>query len=76
MIAIMKGLALEFEIKDLRRLRYLFGMEVARNHSGISVCQRKYVLYLLEEKGMLGCNPVDTPMDPHTKLGSQDKSSN
>ena len=30
--------------------------------------QRKYVLDILEEIGMLDCNPVDTPMDPNVKL--------
>ena len=30
--------------------------------------QRKYVLDILKEKGMLDCKPVDTPMDPNVKL--------
>ena len=30
--------------------------------------QRKYVLDILEETGMLDCNTVDTPMDPNVKL--------
>ncbi|XP_068659151.1 secreted RxLR effector protein 161-like, partial [Aristolochia californica] len=30
--------------------------------------QRKYVLDLLEETGMKGCRPVDTPMDTNVKL--------
>ena len=30
--------------------------------------QRKYVLDILEETGMLECKPVDTPMDPNVKL--------
>ena len=30
--------------------------------------QRKYVLDILEETGMLDCKPVDTPMDPNVKL--------
>ena len=32
--------------------------------------QRKYVLDILEEIGMLDCKPVDTPMDPNVKLVS------
>ena len=30
--------------------------------------QRKYVLDILEETGMLDCKPVDTPMDQNVKL--------
>ena len=49
-------------------------MEVARNKTGISVSQRKYVLDLLKETGMMGCKPVDTPMDPSVKLEMEAKS--
>ncbi|WKA06926.1 hypothetical protein VitviT2T_024803 [Vitis vinifera] len=65
-----KLLAREFEIKDLGQLRYFLGMEVGRTKKGIVVTQRKYVLDLLQETGMLGCKPVDTPMDP---IGKTDK---
>ena len=30
--------------------------------------QKKYVLDILEETGMLDCKPVDTPMDLNVKL--------
>ena len=63
-------LAKEFETKDLGSLKYFLGMEVARSRKGISVSQRKYVLYLLKETGMLGCKPAETPMDSSTKLGA------
>jgi len=32
------------------------------------VSQRKYVLDLLQETGVSGCRPADTPMDPNVKL--------
>ncbi|KAL6318191.1 hypothetical protein AAG906_035696 [Vitis piasezkii] len=57
-----KVLAIEFELKDLGQLRYFLGMEVARSRKGISISQRKYVLDLLTETGMLGCKPSDTPI--------------
>lgn len=62
-------LAKEFKIKDLGTLKYFLRMEVVRTKDGISASQRKYVLDLLKETGMLGCKPADTPMDPNTKLG-------
>ncbi|RVW40691.1 Retrovirus-related Pol polyprotein from transposon TNT 1-94 [Vitis vinifera] len=63
-----KLLTKEFEIKDLGNLKYFLGMEIARSKKGIVVSQRKYVLDLLNETGMLGCKPAETPMDTTVKL--------
>ena len=57
-----KVLAKEFEIKDLDDLKYFLGMEFARSKKGIFVSQRKYVLNLLGETGLLGCKAVKTPI--------------
>ncbi|KAF7808226.1 sacsin isoform X2 [Senna tora] len=68
----LKGiLNIEFEVKDLGPLRYFLGMEVARSTLGIYISQRKYILDLLKEIGMLGCKPADTPMDPYNKIGAK-----
>ena len=64
-------LSKEFEIKDLGNLKYFLGMEIARSKHGIFVSQRKYVLDLLTETGMLGCKPASTPMDSNKKVGSR-----
>ena len=63
-----KKLAEEFEIKDLGALKYFLGMEFARSREGIFVNQKKYVIDLLNETGMLGCKPVETPIEPNVKL--------
>ena len=70
MDGLKKFLAREFEIKDLGNLKYFLGMEVARSRKGISVSQRKYVLDLLKETGMMDCKPAETPMDSTCKLGT------
>jgi Reverse transcriptase (RNA-dependent DNA polymerase) len=58
----------EFEMKNLGGLKYFLGIEVTRNKEGIYLSQRKYILDLLSETGMLDCKPVDTPMIPNLKL--------
>lgn len=59
-----KRVAKKFEMKDLGLLKYFLGIEVAKSNHGILISQRKYVLDLLKETGMLGCKPVDASMDP------------
>ena len=62
-IAELRGrLFREFEMKDLGRLKYFLGIEVLRSSRGIFISQRKYVLDLLAETGLIDCKPADTPM--------------
>lgn len=62
------ALSTEFELKDLGRLKYFLGIEVARSSQGITMCQRKYTLDLLSETGMLDCQPIDTPIEQNHGL--------
>ncbi|BBG93508.1 ABC-2 type transporter family protein, partial [Prunus dulcis] len=62
-------LATEFEMKDLGGLKYFLGIEVARSQQGIFLSQRKYVLDLLTDTGMLDCKPADTPIVQNHHLG-------
>ena len=68
-----KVLATAFEVKDLGQMWYFLGMEVARSRKGISISQRKYVLDLLTETGMLGCKPSDTPIKARKKTENDRK---
>ncbi|GJZ72469.1 ribonuclease H-like domain-containing protein [Tanacetum coccineum] len=52
----------KFMIKDLGKLKYFFGIEVIDTNKGICLNQRKYVLDLLSEYGMLACKPAKTPL--------------
>ncbi|RZC11276.1 Retrovirus-related Pol polyprotein from transposon RE1 [Glycine soja] len=51
-----------FKIKNLGDLKFFIGLEVARSTSSIHLCQRKYVLDLLSDTGMLASRPVSTLM--------------
>ncbi|GJS53668.1 ribonuclease H-like domain-containing protein [Tanacetum coccineum] len=47
---------------DLGKLKYFLGIEVVDAEKGICLNQRKYVLDLLSEYGMLVCKPAKTPL--------------
>ncbi|KAJ9553092.1 hypothetical protein OSB04_017137 [Centaurea solstitialis] len=68
MSKIKTNLFTEFEMKDLGRLKYFLGIEVLRSKQGIFICQKKYILDLLAETGMIDCKPSDTPMVANQKL--------
>jgi hypothetical protein len=63
-----ENLSKEFEVKDLGQLKYFLGIEFARSPKGIVLSQRKYVLDLLSDTGMLGCRAASTPIDQNHKL--------
>lgn len=46
-----------FSIKDLGKLKYFLGIEVARSSERKVLSQRKYTLDILKESGLLGCRP-------------------
>nr|GEV14321.1 ribonuclease H-like domain-containing protein [Tanacetum cinerariifolium] len=52
----------KFMIKDLGKLKCFLGIEVINTDKGICLNQRKYVLDLLTNSGMLACQPARTPM--------------
>ena len=49
-----------FQTKDLGKLKYFVGIEIAQFNSSVVMSQRKHVLDILEETGMLDCKPIDT----------------
>jgi len=57
-----------FSMSDLGLLSYYLGMEVKQKPGEITICQRVYATKIVEQCGMTGCNPVDTPMEQNSKL--------
>ncbi|GJV57641.1 ribonuclease H-like domain-containing protein [Tanacetum coccineum] len=52
----------KFMIQDLGKLKYFLGNEVIDTDKGICLNQRKCVLDLLSDYGMLACKPAKTPL--------------
>uniref|UniRef100_A0A2N9J2J6 Reverse transcriptase Ty1/copia-type domain-containing protein n=1 Tax=Fagus sylvatica TaxID=28930 RepID=A0A2N9J2J6_FAGSY len=57
-----------FKLKDLGPAKYFLGLELARSKKGISLCQRKYALDILEDSSFLASKPVKFPMEQYLKL--------
>jgi hypothetical protein len=68
-IAIFKQQMMKrFNMCDLGLLSYYLGIQVKQKPGEITICQSAYAEKILENCGMQGCNPVDTPMEQHLKL--------
>lgn len=61
-----------FKLKDLGILIYFLGLEIARTHKRISICQRKYTLNLLTKYGFLGSKLISALIDYCHKLSNED----
>ena len=55
---LQEQLASKFEMKNLGGLKYFLGIEVARSKRCIFLSQKKYILDLLTEVGLLDCKPT------------------
>jgi len=66
-------LVAQFEMKDLGKLEYFLGIEVAYSRQGIFISQNKYILDLLKETGMLGCKTTGVPIEQNHRIGNDEE---
>ncbi|XP_057989143.1 uncharacterized mitochondrial protein AtMg00810-like [Hevea brasiliensis] len=60
-----------FTIKDLGYAKYFLGVEIARSTSGLFFNQRKYILDIITDAGLLNCKPKEFPMSKNLKLDDE-----
>src|SRR6266542_1322743 len=60
-----------FRMSNLGLLRYYLGIEVRQGVDGISITQTAYANKILEQAGMVGCNPCHSPMESRLKLSKK-----
>jgi myo-inositol catabolism protein IolC len=57
-----------FRIKDLGRLKFFLGIEVARSKQGLFLTQRQDALNIIFDSGFTASKPIDFPMEQKLKL--------
>ena len=57
-----------FDVKQLRPLKYFLGIEFARSSEGILMTQQKYILELLKETKHINYHTNETPIEANQKL--------
>ena len=66
------SLSKTFRMKDMGQLRYCLGINFELTEQGISLCQKQYLIKLLERYMLTEANTVTTPVDPNVKLVKDD----
>ncbi len=59
-------------LKDLGPLKFFLELEIACNTKGISICQHKYALDIIDDCGLLTSKPAKFPMESNLKLSQFD----
>src|SRR5713101_2129528 len=70
--SIITQLSTHFRLRDLGATSFLLGIQITRDRPNrtLSLCQRQYILDILEHFSMQNCKPVLTPMQPGLRLSS------
>ena len=65
---VKQNIAERFEVKDMGMLNYFMGMQVIQESGKVWIGQPTYTEKVLRRFGMGSAKPVDTPVDPNSKL--------
>ncbi|KAJ9541460.1 hypothetical protein OSB04_027966 [Centaurea solstitialis] len=66
--SLKQSLSSTFEMKDLGKLHYFFGLEVLSDTSGTYLCQAKYISDLLSKAGLSDTKVASTPLEHNLHL--------
>jgi hypothetical protein len=61
-----------FAVKNLGDLNFFLGIEVSTSSTGITLCQRQYILDILKRTNMTDAKPICSPMATTTHLSAFD----
>lgn len=67
-VHVKKCIAERFEVKDMGTLDHLVGVQVIQESGKVWIGQPTYIQKVLRRFGIGNANPVDTPVDPSSKL--------
>ena len=60
-------------MKDLWKLKYFLGIEVAYSRQGIFISQRKYIFDILKETGKLDCKTTEVPIEQNHRIENDEE---
>lgn len=66
--SIKKRLSEMFKIKDLGEAKFILGLEITRDQTGVTLSQSTYIQDILQRFRMEDCKPVGTPLAADHKL--------
>jgi len=72
-VKLKTNLRQQFSIKDLGKVKYFFGIEMATSSKGVFLNQQKYILDMLQDAEMLHTKPAIIPLDSKMQLDSLSK---
>ena len=65
---VKQGIAERFDVKDMGVLNYFLGMQVIQKSGKVWIGQPTYAEKVLSKFGMDNARPVNTPVDPNSKV--------